>query len=159
MNKKKIIILIVVLVILFFGITLNQIIKHKKEKLNSTLNVKTEELKQKKKANKTNIKKQKKKLKLNGHYLATEGRFKDVKKLIFMNNKLITGYMYKEDDLNDPIEFKLTKLSDKKLKLESSETGIVIVQYELHKKYIIFDGIKYEKLREVYDECGKLIKY
>lgn len=158
MNKKKIIILIVVLAILIFGIALNQMIKHKKEKLNSALNVKTEKLKQKKKANKTNIKKTKK-LKLNGHYLATEGRFEDVKKLIFMDNKLITGYMYKEDDLQDPIEFKLTKLSNKKLKLESSETGIVIIKYELHKKYIIFDGIKYKRLREVYDECGKLIKY
>ena len=156
MNKKKIIILIVVLVILFFGITLNQIIKHKKEKLNSTLNVKTEEPKQK---NKTSNKKQKKKIKLNGHYLAAEGRFKDVKKLIFMDNKLITGYMYKEDDLQDPIEFSLKKLSENKLKLQSNETGIVIVRYELHKKYIIFDGIKYERLREVYDECGKLIKY
>lgn len=156
MNKKKIIIATIAVILIFGAITVNKMIENKKEKLNSALDVKTEEPKQK---NKTSNKKQKKKIKLNGHYLAAEGRFKDVKKLIFMDNKLITGYMYKEDDLQDPIEFSLKKIAENKLKLQSNETGIVIVKYELHKKYIIFDGIKYERLREVYDECGKLIKY
>ena len=58
MNKKKIIIVTIVVILILGAITINKIIEHKKEKLNSALDVKTEEPKQK---NKTSNKKQKKK--------------------------------------------------------------------------------------------------